>query len=335
MSWQSSWRPRASHERPGLRSNLVKRRRTKAEMRAFREAVWDIVHEHQPCSARQVYYRAVVAGLIKKDTGNSNKHEQHVWGALNWMREQAIDLGYYNGGKPWSLPRMRADLVMPFAWITDNTRTRYQAELFASKDAAITDLAHYYRRDLWRSQPRLVEVWCESESIAGVLQETTNEYGLALLPCKGQPSKRFIWDSARAYANAGKPVVCLYIGDFDPHGLDIGRSAEERLRRYGAPEGTAWRRLAITPQQVADQELPGHGLNANIKGEIRQRFLDVCYEHGIPFEAVEAEAMAPADLRELVDDAICQHVDQRQWVLEEQVEREERKSLWDLARNHQ
>ena len=38
---------------------------------------------------------------------------------------------------------------------------------------------------------RLVVVACESESIAGVIQQTTNKYGVALYPLKGQGGKGF------------------------------------------------------------------------------------------------------------------------------------------------
>jgi hypothetical protein len=38
---------------------------------------------------------------------------------------------------------------------------------------------------LWRQQERHVEVWCESDSIAGVLNQVTDEYAVALLSCWG------------------------------------------------------------------------------------------------------------------------------------------------------
>jgi hypothetical protein len=125
---------------------------------------------------------------------------------------------------------------MPFGWITDNTRTRYQADVWASKDAALNDTVRFCRRDLWRMQPRHVEVWCESDSIVGVLLDLCDGYGVPLLPCRGQAPKRFVYDSAQAYASIGKPVVVLYVGDFDPNGLDIGNSVRDRTVRYLPPD---------------------------------------------------------------------------------------------------
>ena len=224
----------------------------------------------------------------------------------------------------------RGLLILPFEWITDNTRTRYQADLHGSSDDALRDMARLYRRDLWRTQDRHVEVWCESDSIGGVLMSVTDEFGVAMLPARGQSSKRFIWDSAQSYRALGQPVTCLYVGDFDPAGLDIGNSVRDRLDRYGA-QNVEFKRLAIEPHQVAGLSLPGHGLNPNQPAPVRARFTDVCDEWGIPREAVEAEAMEPGELRRLVRDAITGYIDPRQWELEQAVEAEERSGLAALA----
>ena len=298
-------------------------------MTAFNRAIFDIVAVSQPCTARQTYYRAVVAGLVEKDSAGSRKNEKMVGAALDTMRERAVQRGLHELDD-WDLRYLWEHTVMPMIWLTDNTRTRYQADLHEDKDAALRDTARLYRRDLWRHQERHVEVWCESDSIGGVLLDVTDAYGVALLPCRGQSGKRFVWDSAQAYRVIGRPVTCLYIGDFDPSGLDIGRSVEERLARYGAA-GVQFTRIAVTPGQVASGGLPGHGLNPNHPASVRRRFTEVCDEHGIPHEAVEAEAMPPAELRELVRDAIEEHIDPRQWETEQAVEAEERRMLSALA----
>lgn len=325
-------------------------------MDEFRRAVFDIAAEHRPCSGRQVYYRAVVAGLIDKDTAGTRKNEARIGRVLNEQRERWLD--YRPGGADrqewldaWRCSReawwdgeptadqltemtcrMLGD-VMPFGWITDNTRTRYQSDVWADKDAAISDMIRFYRRDLWRMQPRRVEVWCESESIAGVLLEECDAYGVALLPCRGQAPKRFVYDSAQSYDRTGKPVTVLYVGDFDPNGLDIGNSVRDRIYRYLPPDSSVdvdFRRIAITADQVSTGRLPGHGLNPNIARGVLDRFLSECAAYGIPGEAVEAEAMPPGELRTLVAAAITEHIDERQWETEIAIEREERRSLANM-----
>ena len=248
-------------------------RRTRTQMTEFNQAIWDICAGNRPLSGRQCYYRAVVAGLVDKDMAGSRANEKMVGAALDSMREAGIRHNIYVD-QEWSAEAtdaisaevtadpdaadgvilyraFRGLLILPFEWITDNTRTRYQADLHGSSDDALRDMARLYRRDLWRTQDRHVEVWCESDSIGGVLMNVTNEFGVAMLPCRGQSSKRFIWDSAQSYRALGQPVTCLYVGDFDPAGLDIGNSVRDRLARYGA-EDVEFKRLAIEPHQVLD-----------------------------------------------------------------------------------
>jgi hypothetical protein len=334
-------------------SSVKRKRRTTAELADFRGAIFEIVAEHRPCSARQVYYRAVVAGLIEKDGAGSRANESKVGRVLNELREGWLK--YRRGGPDaWILDRYISEALeytdadedqaavmacralgdaMPFGWITDNTRTRYQADVWADKDAAVNDMIRYYRRDLWRAQPRHVEVWCESDSIAGVILGLCDEYGVPLLPCRGQAPKRFVYDSAQAYGRLGKPVTVLYVGDFDPCGLDIGNSVRDRIARYlppGCGVEVDFQRIAITGQQVLDDNLPGHGLNRNIAPAVRERFLAECSAYGIPGEAVEAEAMPPDDLRSLVTGYILGYIDERQWELELAAEAMERLSLREM-----
>jgi hypothetical protein len=312
-----------------------RKRSTKAEMAEFRTAVWDIVQVHRNCSVRHTYYLAVAEGLVPKDTGHSRASEKKVGAALNAMREAAVALRMpvSPDPSPGLLAVYREHGIMPFQWITDNTRTRFQADLYDSKDAALREIARLYRRDLWRSQDRHVEVWCESDSIAGVLDDITWDYGVALLPCRGQAPKRFVWDSAQAYAQASKPVLCLYVGDFDPNGLDIGKSVEERLRWYLPPGDRVdveFRRLAIEPQQVHYLGLVGHSVNPNVSHKQRDRFFSACDAYGIPREAVEAEALDPVILRAMVKGAIEACIDPRQWALELAVEEAERRDLFAM-----
>jgi hypothetical protein len=300
-----------------------KYRSTAAEMEAFRRDVWHLTYRYQPLTLRQLYYRAVVIGLVTKDEGTSRASETRVGKAVGWMRERYVDYRY-DGDRPRPLTLGYAEehLIMPFGWLTDNTRRRHQADQYADAEQAMREAHRLYRRDLWRAQPCHVEAWCESDALADVLIDITDHYGVALLPCRGQSGKRFVWDSAQAYAEIDKPVIVLYIGDFDPSGLDIRRSLEDRMRRYGAPD-VDFRWLAITPEQVADEQLPGHGLNRNTAVPVLARFAAECAAVGIPFEAVEAEAMEPAALRAILDSEIQSLIDQRAWDVELAVEAEE------------
>ena len=50
----------------GYRSSPTRRRRSKAEMERIREALCEILEEDEPMTVRQVFYRAVSAGVVSK-----------------------------------------------------------------------------------------------------------------------------------------------------------------------------------------------------------------------------------------------------------------------------
>ena len=101
----------------------------------------------------------------------------------------------------------------------------------------------------------------------------------------------------------------MYVGDYDPSGLQIADSLETKLGEhlgyaaedYGmdAPELT-FQRVAITEQQMIDHALPTKPVKAT---QSRKKY-------DIP-ETVEAEAMRPDTLRQIVADAFEPMIDRQ------------------------
>lgn len=128
-------------------------RKTKAETAAFNDAIWEICAINQPLSARQCYYRAVVAGLVDKDTAGSRKNEQMIGHALEVMRERGVAQYDFDTPPPMEEPWvLRSMGIIPFEWITDNTRTRFQADL------------HDTRPTRWRTWPGTTGGTCGAAS---------------------------------------------------------------------------------------------------------------------------------------------------------------------------
>jgi hypothetical protein len=306
---------------PLYEASLLNRRArsTKAAMEGFRVRVFEIVDAARPCSVRHVYYLAVNDHLIAKDHGTSRKNYQRVLAALNHMREHD---------------------EMPWDWIRDDTRWRRGPNLWRNSREALEEYQRLYRRDLWQSQNHYVEVWCESDSLAGVLVDTTSTYGVDLMPCRGQSSKTFAQAAARSWADDPRTIVIIYIGDFDPAGLNIDHSLEERLRRYSADFGVKliFQRLAVTADQVRVARFVGHDTE-QIRESLAKLtngkpipptvfdFFQTCDTTGIPREAVEAEAIPPDDMRTLLRTEIIRWIDPRAWAQEQLIETAERQSL--------
>lgn len=255
-------------------SNIKRYRRTKVDMRQFRDSIFGIVETNQPCSVRQVYYLGIGV-LWDKDTGGKRTSYNRVVRELGVMRE--------DGSLPWS-------------WITDATRYCRIPTMYDSHADALQRTAEFYRRDLWGRQPLRVEVWAESDSISGVVDSVTRALGIGLFSCRGQASKTFCQSSAQTYRSIGKPVTILYVGDWDPSGLAISRSLEDRLREYSDDWPITFRRLALTAEDVRTGDLVSHAVNRADKNF--RRYDEECRLHLLnPGVATEVEALPPPVLR--------------------------------------
>lgn len=279
-------------------------RRTKVEMAELRDGIYDLAAANKPCTVRQIYYLGI-GTLWEKDSGGSRKVYNTVCRLIGEMRETEM---------------------LPWGWIADNTRWFRKRTMFNSPEHILQSVASTYRRDLWARQPIHVEVWCESDSIAGVLDDITVPAGLALFPCRGQSSKTFVYEATQSYRNLHKPVVILYVGDWDPTGLAIPFSIEDRMGRYsvGAGLDVELRRVAVTAEDVASGQFISHSVNANDPNY--RRFVAHCELMELaPQTAVEVEAVPPDQLRQRLEDAIDELVDGRVWnaaLAAEQSERE-------------
>ncbi len=196
------------------------------------DALVDIVVDAAPTGVRFVYYRAVSKGIVPK-TDNGYKQVQR---ALMALRE--------SGRIYWS------DIV-------DSSRWMRKPETWGSLDEMLSDAAASYRRDLWRSSDNRVEVWCESESVAGVIGPVTFEWDVPLFPIKGQTSAAFAYAAAMQYRGDGRPIVIYYVGDRDPAGLEIEANLAAKLREYSGRTDIKVTRLACTDQQVLAMHLVG------------------------------------------------------------------------------
>ena len=91
----------------------------------------------------------------------------------------------------------------------------------------------------------------------------------------------------------GREVVILYIGDYDPAGVLIDVAVERELREHLDPDiELEFRRIGITPEQIAEYDLPAKPRKTGDK-----RALHIT-------ETVEAEAMPAGIMRELLRDEI-------------------------------
>jgi hypothetical protein len=270
-------------------SSVKRVRATKAEMVERRDRLYEIVQTDRPMTVRHAYYRAVVAGIVPKN-----------------------DSGY--GKVQRALAEMRLDGTIPFSWIVDNARWMRKPSTFDSIEDALSDVAAFYRRDLWAHSPVRVEVWCESDSIAGVLYEVTARHVVPLFPVRGFSSLSFAHSAAEHANHDGRDLVVYYVGDLDPAGLDIEHALVRHLREWLRVELT-WQRVGVTAEQAEALDLPGTTPKKSFFYPL----------------AVEAEALPAPTLRAVLEGRIGQWLNQREVQVLQEAERSEREILRRLA----
>jgi hypothetical protein len=151
---------------------------------------------------------------------------------------------------------MRKAGLIPFPWIADNTRWQRKPSSFTGIEACLSSVANNYRRDLWISMPVYVEVWLEKDALAGVLVEETTVYDVPLMVARGYSSLSFLHSAGEAIKAKGKPAYIYHFGDHDPSGVDAARNIEANLRRFAPDIEIHFERVAVTPAQIAEWNLP-------------------------------------------------------------------------------
>jgi len=272
-------------------------RATKPQMAALHEALIRIVGEIKPCTVRQVYYQAVVRGVIDKTDGGYDRVQR----ALVELRK---------GGR------------VPFRSITDNTRWQIRPTTFSGPQDALLETARFYRRAVWNDVDAYVEIWLEKDALAGVVKPVTYIYDVPLMVARGFSSLSFLHESAEDIAQLDKPAFIYHLGDRDPSGVCAATKIEETLREYAPDAEIHFERLAVTLEQIEQWNLPTRPTKQTDSRAKK-------FGHA---ESVELDAINPHQLRSLVEAAIVQHLPSGQLETLRIAEESERKMLTLFAK---
>ena len=262
-------------------------------METLRNAIYAVAETDRPVSIRHIFYRMVTQDLVEK----SDKGYQQLQKATVDMRD---------GG------------ARPYAWIEDSSRHAYWNTGYAGLGEYAEAAASIYRRDYWESTNTLVEVWCESRSLAGVLGQVCREYVVPLFPSGGFASLSFLYQAAAHIQESERAhAVVLYVGDYDQAGVLIDKSIEERLRTFLASWGgeLTFHRLAVNDDQIDRMGLP----TRPPKGS-DTRSPEVT-------RAVEAEAIPAPTMRGMVSTALQELIPEQVLTIERLVEKQERNDI--------
>ena len=287
-----------SSQKPSYKSRPIKRkRRTRTEIEALKEAMLTIAAEHEPLTIRNLFYLMVSQDLIEKTENEYKNVTMRLAGELRDSGE------------------------MPFEWIVDNTRWMRKRTTYDGLDDMFEQTIRLYRRELWTEQPYYFEVWCESDSIAGLLYEVTDPWTIPLMVCRGFASKTFLREPMIEYQHIQKPIKLLYFGDYDPSGMAMDKQIKQAINQYANGSNVAFIRCAVTELWIDDLNLPTRPVK---KTDSRSK----TWKGG----TVEIEAIPPKELTSFLNDLIERVIDQEALKQVKLAEEAERKTLMDFRR---
>lgn len=267
-----------------------------ATAKAIREAVLaQLVPSYDRMTVRQAFYALEVAGVVEKTEG----------GYVQVQRQ---------------LLAMRREGLLAWDFITDGTRWQRKPGTWSSAGDYVDAVARSYRRDLWQSQGVRIEVWLEKDALADVIVDVTAKWDVALMVSRGQSSATFLHSASAAaeatYEATGADTIVYAMYDYDAGGDRAFAAVKRELEC--APVAVS--RLAVTPAQIMRWSLPTR--------PAKKTDPQAAKWGGKP--CVELDAINPARLTGLVEDAITAHVDEHQWEVEKAIEAEEREGLLRL-----
>jgi hypothetical protein len=247
------------------------------------KVMYEIAEDAQPITGRGVGYKLFSLNLIPSMGRNDM---QTVYRLLKEAREEG---------------------TIPWEWIVDETRELEQVATWDDPSEYMRATARDYRRDFWQQQPERVEVWSEKGTVRGLLQPVLDEYGIGFRVMHGFGSATTLNDVSQG--DDSHPLTILYIGDYDPSGMDMSeRDIPKRLRRYGG-DHISIKRIALL---ASDCTLLGTRPAFNVQEKkkdprtpwFRETYGQLCWE---------LDAMDPNDLRSRVEEEINMHIEPVAW----------------------
>jgi hypothetical protein len=258
------------------------------------DAMNAIAKAAQPITGRGVGYKLFIAHLI---ASMEKAQMRRVYRLLKEAREQGI---------------------IPWEWIVDETRELERTATWDNPAEYAQCVAQSYRRDFWNQQPHRVQVWSEKGTVRGVLQPVLDKYAVGFLAVHGFSSATAAHDTAED--DDGRPLIILYVGDYDPSGLFM--SEEDLPARFSKYDGDhiTLKRIALTPKQLSG--LPSFPAKDKAK-DPRYKWFVANYGK----RCWELDAMDPNDLRKCVEREIKQLIEPVAWRRCEIVNQAEQESL--------
>lgn len=255
---------------------------------------------------------------------------------------QKTEQTYTNLGNLVSQGRLAG--VIDWDAICDRNRSTSIAPHCEDIKEIIQSAKYGYAVDMWARQSNYVEVFCEKQSLEGVLEPVCSELDIPFSSNKGYSSSSAYYDASKRYLRAAlddKQLHVLYFGDHDPSGIDMTRDIDDRLNLFLStplentifseeelasidPRPHEVHRLALNMDQVNSMHLQ------SAPGKIKDSRFEA-YKARFGSHVGELAAIEPRVLAKLVRDAVEGLIDRKRWDEDKAREEKAREELQRFA----
>lgn len=147
--------------------------------------------------------------------------------------------------------------IVDWAAIEDRLRKPYTPASFDSPKDIMTAAMQQYQLPRMEGQAQYVEVWVEKDALSGVLKRVTSKYHVPILVNRGYSSASSMFDSYERFREPmknGRKCTILYLGDFDPSGVDMIRDVRDRTLEFLLNDENLVRWIGIEIDKKEDDE---------------------------------------------------------------------------------
>lgn len=265
------------------------------------ETINEIIEEYQAqgykLTLRQLYYqlvsRDVIPNLLPEYAKLSNLlKEGRMGGIVDW---DAIE------------DRLRKPSV-PGSW--DSPKDILKTALYS------------YKKPRMKGQSTYLEVWVEKDALSGVLKRITEKYHVPIVVNRGYSSATAMFDAFERFKDAESEEQytkkIIYLGDFDPSGIDMIRDINDRIcefirGHYNWSNDTSNYELAnefsfsVLPIALTREQIRLYNPPPNPAKKTDPRAKDFIKTHGST--SWEVDALRPDVLNSILEKAILDNID--------------------------
>lgn len=231
--------------------------------------------DYLPMTARQIFYALVARDQVEK-----------------------TERGYKSLSE--TLNKARRAKLIPFNAIRDDGIREFTPDGYlgvGQVERTLQDIVENATLDPSHGQPFNQIVMTETAGMVPMAARAASGFGATAISAGGFVSVTGMYDLAQSVISDGRAAIFWHLGDYDPSVLHLYQSLAENVNSFADGHEIAFRRLAVTPEQIEAHKLP----MAPPKKTDRRTF-----DGG---GTVQAEALPPATLSALIRDALAENFD--------------------------